>query len=333
MQVERLTGSEKAAVLLLCLPEGEQRRIAEALDDGEIERILAAVSRFEEVDADIQQSVLSEFRESLGRSELKVHGGRDRAREIAETVLEGSRATRILEHLGRNERSIESTFRGYTPDFIAETIGVEHPQTIALVVSQLPAERGAEIIAALAEEIRPDVVLRLAELESVTTEVIAELEEGIALLFARPPGVETRVAGAETAAQLLNRIPKSEGSSILEGLQDRAPDIAGILRNRMLTFNDLASLQTRELQSLVREVQTDQLAIALKTASDEMREKVFGSVSKRAGDQLREEIDLLPPMRLSEVEEVQQGIVETARRLESEGAITIQVGGGDDVLV
>ena len=333
MQVERLTGSEKAAVLLLCLPEAEQRRLIAELEDAEIERILAAVARFDEVDEGVQEIVLNEFRDSIGKRELTVHGGRDRARQIAETVMEGSRASRILDRLGEEERSVESTLSGYTPEFIADTIVEEHPQTVALVISQLPAETGAGIIAALPEAIRADVVLRLAELESVTTETIAELEEGVAQLFARAPGVETRVTGAETAAQLLNRIDKEAGSSILEGLEERAPEIAGALRNRMLTFNDLASLQKREFQSLVRELPTDQLAVALKTASEEIREKVFGSLSKRAGDQLREEIDLLGPMRLSEVEEVQQSVVETARRLESEGTITIQVNGSDDVLV
>jgi len=333
VEFERLTGSEKAAVLVLSLPEQEVKRVIEALDDNEVERILAAVARFDRVPPRVQNLVLAEFRENLGKRELTVHGGRDTAHALAHNVLESSRAGRILERLGREERRIEWTLRGYSPEFIAETLADEHPQTIALILSQVPAGRGAEVIAGLPEEMRADILLRLADLETVTTEVIAELEEGVIELIGRPSGAETRVGGPDIAANLLKRISKEDGASILDGLEDRAPELAGLIRNRMLTFNELVSLDNREFQSLLREIDTGKLALALKTATDEMREKVFGSLSKRAGDQLREELDLLGPMKLSEVEAVHQEIVEVARRLEGEGSIQIHAGGGDDVLV
>jgi flagellar motor switch protein FliG len=333
VEFEKLRGSEKAAVLVLSLPDAEVKRVIEALDDNEVERILAAVARFDDVPARVQERVLAEFRENAGKRERTVHGGRDRAHGIARSVLEASRADRILERLGRDERSIEWTLRGYSPTFVAEMIQDEHPQTIALVISQVPASRGAEVIEALPEDRRADILVRLAELESVTTEVIAELEEGVIELFGRPSGAETRVGGPDIAANLLKRVSKDQEESILEGLEQRAPDLAGAIRNRMLTFNDLAALETRDFQALQREVPGDKLALALKTASEEMREKVFASISKRAGDQLREELDLLGPTRLSEIEEVQTEIVEAARRLEAEGTIQIQVGEGGDVFV
>ena len=333
MEFERLSGSEKAAVLVLSLPEGEVQRVIEALDDNEVERILAAVARFDKVPSRVQNLVLAEFRENAGKRELNVHGGRDRAHGLARSVLETARADRILERLGREERRIEWTLRGYSPEFVAEMLGDEHPQTIALILSQVPAGRGAEVIAALPEESRADILLRLADLETVTTEVIAELEAGVIDLIGRPSGAETRVGGPDIAANLLKRISKDDGASILDGLEERAPDLAGIIRNRLLTFNELVCLDNREFQTLLREVDTARMALALKTATDEMREKVFGSLSKRAGDQLREELDLLGPTRLSDVEVVHQEIVEVARRLEADGVIQIQSEGGDDVLV
>ncbi|MFQ5417869.1 MAG: flagellar motor switch protein FliG, partial [Myxococcota bacterium] len=306
MEFEKLRGSEKAAVLVLTLPDQEVHQVIEALDDNEIERILAAVARFEDVPTRVQERVVAEFRENAGKRELTLHGGRDRAHGIARSVLESDRADRILERLGRDERRIEWTLRGYSPAFIAETISSQHPQTIALMISQVPAGRGAEIIEALPEEMRADILLRLAELESVTTEVMAELEQGVVELFQRPSGAETRVGGPDIAASLLKRVSKTDEESMLDGLEERAPELAGAIRNRMLTFNDLEPLQPRDFQALLREISSDKLALALKTATDEMRDKVFGSISKRAGDQLREELDLLGPTRLSEVEQVQQ---------------------------
>jgi len=255
------------------------------------------------------------------------------AHGLARNALESGRADRILERLGREERRIEWTLRGYSAEFVADMLVEEHPQTIALILSQVPAGRGAEVIAALPEDDRADILLRLADLETVTTEVIAELEEGVIELIGRPSGAETRVGGPDIAANLLKRISKDDSSTILDGLEEQAPALADLIRNRLLTFNELVCLDSREFQSLLREVDTGRMALALKTATDEMREKVFGCLSKRAGDALREELDLLGPTKLSEVEEVHQEIVEVARRLEGEGAITISAEGGDDVLV
>ncbi len=333
MEFERLTGSEKAGILLLSLPEPMVSEYLDRLEDPEVERILSAVARFGTVPGDIQKRVLAEFRSTLGRSEVALRGGHDRAREIAQNSLDPSRTARVLERLGREEKRIEWVLRAYSPAFIAETLENEHPQTISLILSQLPSERGAAVIADLPESIRSDVVMSLAELESVTTDVIAEVEEGVAELFGRPIGTETRVGGADAAAKLLNSVAKSEGSAILDGLDERDPELAGLIRNRMLTFNDLISIDDRGFQSLLREVPTEELVVALKTASDEMRDKIFKNVSKRAADQIREEMDLMGPVKLSDVEQIQQNVVDAARRLEEEGKLSIEVGGSSDVLV
>ncbi len=334
MEFERLTGSEKAGILLLSLPEESVRDFLDRLEDREVERILSAVARFDTVPPEIQRLVLEEFRNTLGRQEVSVRGGYARAREIASRALDDERASRVMDRLGQDEKRIDWTLRAYSPDFIAETLREEHPQTIALVLSQLPAERGATVIGALEERLRADVVVSLAELESVTTEIIAEVEEGVSELFARPQGAATRVGGADQAAKVLNRVAKEEGSAILDGLDERDPELAGLIRNRMLTFNDLVGVDDRGFQALLREVPTDELVVALKTASDAMKDKIFSNVSKRAADQIREEMDLAGPVRLSEVEEKQQAIVAAARKLEAEGKLSIEAGGSSsDVLV
>ncbi len=333
MQFEALSGPEKSAVLMLSLPEETVEAFLAQLSDAEVERVMAAVSRMEEVPANVQETVLREFHQALGSSENRVLGGRSRAMALIHASLEEGRSKKILEKLGRDEKRIDWTLRAFEPPYIAEVLSGEHPQTIAFVLSQLPADRGGAVIAALPEDMRPDVVIRLAELEAVSNEVITLIEEGVAELFGRPMGAPTKVGGHDAAARLLNQVPKSDGSAILESVDGRDPNIASELRKRMLTFNDLATVDNRGFQSLLREVSTEDLVIALKTSSEEMKEKVFSNVSSRAAEQIKEEAELLPPMKLSEVEQVQMQIVDAARRLEEEGKLNIDAGGGEDVLV
>lgn len=333
MDFDRLTGPEKAAVLVLSLPPDAVRDFLGRLADDEVERILAAISRFEEVPARVQERVLEEFRDSIGHGDHTVAGGRTRAFDLVQSSLEPGRSRQILEKLGRDEMRVDWTMRAFEPAYIAQQIDGEHPQTIALMLSQIPAERGAAVISALPEAVRAEVVVRLADLETVSNDVITDLEEGVADLFGRRPGAPTRVGGTDMAAKVLNKVARADGQSILEGIDTRNPALAVEIRKRMLTFNDLAALDKRGIQTLLREVPIEDLVVALKTANEEMKEKVFSNVSSRAADQIKEEQELLGPMKLSDIEKVQMQIVEIARRLEEEGRITLDVGGGDDVLV
>jgi len=330
---ETLTGPEKVAIVILSLPEDSVRGFLGQMADEEVEKALAAVSRMDEVPARARDLVLREFEEALDRRDESIVGGRKRALHLVDSALDPERASKIRENLGRDERRIDWTLRSYQPGFIADRIQAEHPQTIALTLSQLPAERGAKVIEALPEEARAEIVLRLASLEPVTTEVIAELEIGVAELFQRKPVSTTRVGGPKVAASVLNRVPKDDGAAILDGIDVRDSETALSIRKRMLTFDDLVNIDRRGFQAFLREISTEDLAVALKTAAEEMRDQVFSNLSSRAVDQIKEEIDLLGPMKLSDVERVQEQIVEIARNLEAEGRLSIDVGGGDEVLV
>jgi flagellar motor switch protein FliG len=331
---ETLSGAEKVAIVMLSLPDSQVRSFLAQLEDDEVEKALAAVSRMEKIPSRVQGLVIQEFQETLGRAEeAAIRGGRKQALSMIESTLDGDRAARIRENLGRDEKRIDWTLRSYQPPFIADRIDGEHPQTIALILSQIPAERGAAVLAALGEEIRSEVVLRLASLESVATDVINDLELGVAELFERKSATTTRAGGASVAASMLNRIPKEDGTSILEEVDEKNAETALNIRKRMLTFDDLIHLDRRGFQSFLREIATEDLAVALKTASEEMQEKVFANLSSRAAEQIKEEIELLGPMRISDVEQIQEQIVETARRLESEGRLTIELGGSNEILV
>jgi flagellar motor switch protein FliG len=334
LQYELLSGVEKAAILMMALSPGRVRELMTRLEDDEVERILASVARFETVPSSTLEKVLVEFQEAIGKHEISIQGGREQALALISGAIDHDRANRLVEKLGRDEKRIDWTLRDYAPDFIAEQLANEHPQTIALILAQLPAERGASVVARLNDEVRPEVMLRVANLEAVSSNVIHELEDEIAVMFRRSAGAPTPLGGTQVAAKLLNGVPKADGQLILDKMDTRDPDIAADIRKQMLTFNDLESIDKRGFQALLREIPTEDLVIALKTASDDMKEKVFANVSSRAADQIKEESELLPPMRLSEIEQVQRTIVDTARRLEEEGVLSIDTGGGgDDVLV
>lgn len=319
---------------MMALTPSRVEQLMAALDDEEVERILASVSRFEIIPASTLDRVLEEFQEAIGKHEVSIQGGREQAMRLISGAIGDDRASRLREKLGRDEKRIDWTLRDYSPEFVAEQLGQEHPQSIALILAQLPSERGAAVVAFVNEEVRAEVMLRVANLETVSSDVIHELEDEIATMFSRQVGAPTPLGGTEVAAKLLNGVSKADGQLILDKMDSRDPEIAADIRKQMLTFNDLESIDKRGFQALLREVPTEDLVIALKTASDEMKEKVFSNVSSRAADQIKEESELLPPMRLSEIEQVQRTVVDLARRLEEEGVVSIDTGGGgDDVLV
>jgi len=333
LEFESLSGPEKVAIVILSMREEIVRDLLGQLADEEVGKALAAVSRMDEIPSQVRDRVLKEFEEGMKRGDESLVGGREQALHLVESSLDPKRASKILENLGSDEKRIDWTLRPYQPGFIADRIREEHPQTIALVLSQLPAERGAKVIEALPDDLRSEVVLRLASLDPVGTDVIAELELGVAELFQRKPISTTRVGGPKAAASMLNRVRKEEGMAILGGVDLCDAEMASSIRKRMLTFDDLVNIDRRGFQSLLREISTDDLAVALKVASEAMRDKVFQNLSSRAVEQIKEEIDLLGPTKLSDVEKVQEQIVEVARHLASEGRFSFDVGGSDDILV
>ena len=334
MDAESLSGAEKVAIVMLSLPAEHVRALLGQLEDDEVEKALAAISRMDAIPGGVRRQVLREFQEAAGKTnEEELQGGRKQALALLAHVGDEKRANKLLENLGRDELRIDWTLRSFDESYIAERIAEEHPQAIALILSQLSAARGAKVIESLPSALQPDVILRLATLESVSNTVMADLETGVAELFDRQPVPTTRVGGHKAAAQMLNRVAKEAGSTILEEVGVRDADAAVKIRKRMLSFDDLVGVDARGFQALLREVNTQTLAVAMKAASDEMKAKVKENLSTRAAEQIQEEMELLGPMRLSEVEKSQEEIVEIARKLEAEGRLKLDSGGGDDVLV
>lgn len=331
MEFERLSGLEKAAVLTLALPEEAARALLGRLGDDEVARLLGAVARLDEVPGSVQERVLAEFREAVGQRRRVLVGGRRRAALLAREALEPSRAERVSGHLGADESRVDRRLARFSPGFVARSLAGEHPQTVALVLAQLPPERAAFVLAALPEALAADVVLRMATLEDVPADVLAELEEGVAALFDTRSGPSTPVGGVEVTARVLARIPRSAGLPLLAGVDERNPLVGEEIRRRMFRFDELRRLDRKSFQALLREVSIEDLVMALAAAGEEMREKVFENVSQRAGEQIQEDLELLGAVRRSDSEAVQQRIVDVARRLEEEGRLDLEAEAGPHV--
>ncbi len=321
-----MTGVEKAAVLTLALPPEASRDLLSRLGDAEVERLMAVIARFDEVPGSVREQVLSEFHEALGRHRESLIGGRARAVDLARSALGDVRAQRVSRCIGTDETRLDLVLARLDPGFVARTLAGEHPQTLALVLAQLSEERAAAVVAALPADLGGDVMIRLATLGTLPADVLAEIEQDVAELFDAGRGPASPVGGANAAARILNRVPRSAGAAILDGVDACDPCIAQEIRRRMLRFDDLHRLDRRDFQILLREVSIEDLVLALKTAGDAIRAKVFDNVSNRAAEQIREDAELLGAVRRSEVERVQERIVEIARRLDDEGRIALDPG-------
>lgn len=324
-----LSGAEKSAILLLSLPEQSARALLEQMGEAETERVLEAVSRLERVPVEKQVEVLEEFRTRALGERGGVRGGPDRTLQILEKLVPDPHAERLRARIQRAEAPIPYVLHRHTPAFIAAVVSHEDAQTIALVISQLTVKRGSAVLLALPEALRPEVVRRLATLEPVAAEVLADVARGLEDLLSEQEQAKSAAAGVAAAAELLSQIGRAEGDSVLEALQERDEAVAEEIRRSMLTFDHLAQIDDPGFKKLLQNVPMEDLVLALKTASQAMRDKIFGNLATRAREALREEEEMLGPRRLSEVEAKQREIVDIARRLADQGEIVLGAASGE----
>lgn len=326
-----LTGAEKAAVLVLSLPDADARALLERMQEDEIEQVLAAVARLDSVPAELQAQVLEEFRQRLSQPNAPV-GGTERALGLIDSLLPAERAERLRTLHERGKAPIPWVLLAHAPAFVADTIAGEDPQTIALIVSQLPAARGAALLAALPDALRPEVVRRVATLAPVASDTIADVAAGLDELFAERLRAATQARGLEAAAEMLAVLRRPESDALLESLAQRDQAVAEEIRRQMFTFDHLARLDDHAFKKLLQNVPIEDLVIALKTGSSDVRAKVFGNLSNRARQSLIEEEEMMGPRRVSEIEAKQREIVDLARRLADQGEISLG-NDGDEQLV
>jgi flagellar motor switch protein FliG len=251
--------------------------------------------------------------------------GEDKAKQVLDMIEE--------ESFRSHHSPVIDKLRDIDPRVLIDFTKMEHPQTIALILAHLRPEQTAEILENLPEEKQTDITRRIATLNSVPGEFIEEMEKALESELILGETGEQSFGGVDLVADILNKMNRSSENAILESLDETNPDLSAEIRELMFTFDDVLQLDDRAIRELLQEVSSEDLALAIKVADESMQEKVFKNMSKRAADMLREDIELMPPTRLSVIEESQKRIVETTKRLESEGKITVVTGAGEDKLV
>lgn len=331
MSGESINNVKKAAIVLMCLGEDATARIFQEFSDDEIRRVTKAMASIEHIPSEVKQKVLDSFFEAQNDYAGLFVKGSDFAK-MALAKTESDRAATLLDQFISGEESNPlETISMMQPRMVASLLEKEHPQTIALILSTQHVQHASDILANLPEDMQADVVYRIAKIEKVSPDVITGIEEALNKELGRSIGREQKqVGGLNKVVDLLGHMQNNLDADILENIEENDIEMAEEIRKLMFTFENLISLDGRSLQMILREVNNDSLTMALKTASEEMREKIFANMSSRAADMIRDDLDAMGPVRLSEVEAMQQSIVKIAMKLEEEGKLVLNKTGGDE---
>jgi len=330
-----LSGVQKAAILVLALPQDTAARIMRKLRREHVEEISREIASIDRVPPEVRTRVITEFYNLLLARQYMDVGGLGLARSLLEKTLPPDEARKIVETLEHqvHEQPFSFLQKTETENLLTFLQG-EHPQTIALVLSHLPATMAAEILVGLEAERQVEVVTRIANMDQTSPEVIKEVERG---LEKRLAGLVSerfeRTGGVKAVAEMLNLAGRATEKAIMEGLSEDHPELVEEIRRLMFVFEDILRVDDRGIQAVLKEVQNEELALALRTASDELKNKIFSNMSERAAQLIQEEMEYMGPVRVSDVEAAQQKIVDIVRRLEDAGEIIIAGKGGDKDLI
>lgn len=322
-----------AAVLLTSLPEDQAGDILGRMSAREVELVSIEIARMERVTSDEQEDVIKQFADTNPAAGGGA-GGMDFARRLVKQAL-GSEAGDTIDNI---RQSIEALPFGFLRNVDSQNILTyvidEHPQTIALILAHLPSSFGAEILAGLPQDRQLAVVRRMATMGQTNPEIIREVESGLEKRMSSVMSQSFQMAGGvESVASMLNVSDRATERTLMEGLGADDPDLVEEIRRLMFVFDDISKFGQKEIQSVLKAVESSQWALALKGASPELKDKILGNMSQRAADMLKEEMDYLGAVKLSAVEEQQQKIVDVVRGLEDSGEIEINASGEEEALV
>lgn len=320
-----LSGRRKAAILLVALGPEIAAEIYRNLSDAEIEQITVEIAALGNLNSDTISLVLEEFYHTAMAQQYLGTGGIQKARDILEKALGPRKALEIIARLqGVLQVTPFDFVKRVEPEHLLNFIQGEHPQTIALILSHLAPEQAAPIISALPPEQQAEVAMRIATMDQTAPEITREVERVLERKIATVLSQEfTTVGGVEALAELLNRVDRTTERSIMETLEAENAELADAIKKRMFVFEDVILLDDRSIQQVLKEVDQRELAIVLKGSSDEVKNKIFGNMSQRAAEIVKEDMEFMGPVRVRQVEEAQQRFVAVIRRLEEAGDITI----------
>lgn len=330
-----LSGKKKAAILLISLGQETAANIFKKLKEEELEVITLEIANQKKVTPEQKQLVISEFYQMCKAKEYISEGGLDYARTVLEKAVGLESALSVINKLTSSLQIRPfDCVRNTDPSQLLNLIQNEHPQTIALVLAYLRPEQAAAILSALPNDVQYDVARRIATMDRTSPDIIRDVEKVLERKISSSLGNQdfTIAGGVEAIVELLNRTDRTTERSIIENLESQDPELAEEIRKLMFVFEDIILLDDRSLQMVLREVENKDLSLALKGVPNEVANKIFKNMSKRAADMLREEIEFMGPVRIRDVEEAQQKIVNIIRKLEDSGEIIVSRGKGDEVI-
>lgn len=330
-----MDGRTKAAVFLACLGPKIASRVLSKFSEEEIERLTLDLSSLGAIEPEVREGIIEEFHQMYIANRYVTAGGIDYARHLLESALGPERAMEVLTKLQSSLQEVPFEFlKRADPGQICTFIQDEHPQTISLILAHLSPQVSSVVLSALPQEIRSDIVLRIARMDRTPPEIVREvervLERKMASVFSQG---FTFAGGVKEVAEILNNTDRATEKAIMTALEERDPELADEIARLMFTFEDLIFVEDSGIQKALREIDQRDLALALKTANEELADKILHNMSERARTLIKEEMEYMGPVKLRTVEEAQQKIVTIIRRLEDAGEIVINRGGGGDEIV
>ncbi|WP_044337402.1 flagellar motor switch protein FliG [Rossellomorea aquimaris] len=332
---KELTGKQKAAILLISLGPDVSASVYKHLSEEDIEKLTLEISGVKKVENEAKEDILEEFHNIAIAQDYISQGGIGYAKTVLEKALGPEQALAIINRLTSSLQVKPFDFaRRADAAQILNFIQNEHPQTIALILSYLEPQQAGQILSELPQDVQADIARRIAIMDGTSPEVISEVEAILERkLSATVTQDYTQTGGVEAVVEVLNGVDRSTEKTILDALEIQDPELAEEIKKRMFVFEDIVTLDGRSIQRVIRDCDNEDLLLALKVSSDEVKEVVYRNMSNRMVETLKEEMEFMGPVRLRDVEEAQSRIVAVIRRLEDSGEIIIARGGGDDIIV
>lgn len=332
---DKISGVQKAAILLIALGPEKSASIFKHLKEEEIEELTLEIANTRSVTPQLKEEIIDEFYQICLAQQYIAEGGITYAKELLEKALGNEKAMSVIGKLTASLQVkpfefVRKTDAAQLLNFIQD----EHPQTIALILSYLSSGQASAIISALAPEKQTDVAKRIAQMDRTSPDVIKEVEKVLEQKLASLVNQDyTIVGGVDSIVEILNTVDRGTEKHIMESLEIEDPELADEIRKKMFVFEDILSLDDRSVQRVLREVDNNELAVALKGSNEEVQNLIFNNLSKRLATMIKEDMDFMGPVRLKDVEEAQQKIVNIIRKLEDSAEIIISRGGGDEIVV
>ena len=334
-KTEEISGVQKAAILLISLGPEKSANVFKHLKEDEIESLTLEIANTRSVPPDLKESVLEEFYEVCLAQQYIAEGGIGYAKELLDKALGEEKAKDVIGRLTASLQVRPFEFvRKADPSQLLNFIQDEHPQTIALILAYLPSSQAAAVVSALPPEKQADVAKRIALMDRTSPDVIKEVEKVLEKKLSSLVNQDyTIVGGVDAIVSILNTVDRSTEKHIMETLEIEEPELADEIRRKMFVFEDILSLDNRAIQTVLREVDNSELAIALKNANEDVQNCIFSNLSSRLATMIKEDMEYMGPVRMKDVEDAQQKIVNIIRKLEDSAEIVISRGGGDEIIV